>query len=163
MRFLLALVVALAACGDDAPTDDCPIAGDATLEIGVPDAITFLDFEPLAAGGDIPLSSNGQTFLAVQLALRATNLDRFARISMTVTYAPDGGSPQVATKDDSQLERLFCRDDNMLYLVPVVVSSEQLGNDLDIVDKPVDISMTVTDDASRTASARARGVLRRIL
>ena len=47
------------------------------------------------------------------------------------------------------------RDDDILYLVPVVVSSEQLGNDLDIADKSVDVSMTVTDEADRTATAQA--------
>ena len=69
MRWLLALSVALlAGCpSDDAPPDRCAVTGEPTLEIGVPDPITFLNFEGLSAGGDIPLSSNGQTFLACLL------------------------------------------------------------------------------------------------
>ncbi len=164
MRWVLATLLAVCwGCSDDAPVDECPIVGDPVLEIGVPDPIRFIDFEPLLAGGDIPISSNGQTFLAVQLALRANNLDRFARISMTVTYQPPAGPARVAIKDDSQLERLFCREDELLYLVPIVVSSEDLGNDLEIADQSVDITVTVTDESQRTISGSASGVLRRLL
>ena len=156
-------------CADDGPgpdASDCPIAGNPTLEIGVPDPVTFLDFEPLTSGGDIPLSSNGQTFLAVQLAIRATNLSRFANIDMTVTYSPPGMPVRTAVKDSTQQERLFCFDDPTgtpkLHLVPVVVSSEMLGSDLEIAGQPVDIDITVTDAEARTVSGQASGVLQRI-
>ncbi len=163
------LAALLVGCADDTGgTPDaevgCQITGQPTLEIGVPDAITFLNFEPLDSGTDqIPLSSNGQTFLAVQLAIRATNLDRQAFIGMTVTYQPDGGgAARTAVKDDSQLERLQCRNDDMLYMVPVVVSSEDLGDDLEIQDKMIDVSVTVRDESGNTASGNASGVLFRI-
>ncbi|MCG8424763.1 MAG: hypothetical protein MJE77_43285 [Proteobacteria bacterium] len=141
---------------------DCAVTGQPTLELGVPDPITFLDFTDLERGGDIPLSSNGQTFLAVQLAIRATNLERFVRIGMTVTYQPETGPARTATKDDSALERLFCRSDERLYLIPIVASSEELGDDRDIQDKTVDVEVTVTDTEGRMVSATANGVLRRI-
>lgn len=162
----LAATAALAvACGggDDEPdaASACAIAGEPSVELGVPDTVTFLDFEPLAPGGDIPLSSNGQTFLAVQFALRARNLSTSAHIGLEVTYQPADGPARVARKDDTPLERLFCRADGFLYLVPVVVSSEDLGDDLEIQDKPVDVLMTVTDDGGRSAQASGHGILRR--
>ncbi len=161
--FAFAFIMACSAgCGGDDAPDPCAINGAPTLELGVPDSITFLDFAPLGADADIPLSSNGQTFLAVQLALRATNVDTFVRIGMTVTYTPPSGPAKVAMKDASALERLFCREDDRLYLIPVVVSSEMLGGDLEIQDKPVDVEVTVTDEENRTASAQASGVLRRL-
>ena len=57
----------------------------------------------------------------------------------------------------------ICRDDEFLYHIPVVVSSEDLGDDLEIQDQPVDVQMTVTDDEGRTADAAASGVLVRFL
>jgi hypothetical protein len=167
-RIALLLVVAClplaGGCSDDDAPDAqpaCAIAGDPELEVGVPDTITFLDFEPLAAGADIPLSSNGQTFLAVQFALRARNLSTSAHIGLEVTYQPAAGPARIAVKDDAPLERLFCRSDDRLYLIPVVVSSEDLGDDVEIQDQSVDVKMTVTDDEGRTAEATATGVLRR--
>ena len=47
-------------------------------------------------------------------------------------------------------------------LVPVVVSSEMLGGDLEIQDQTVDVDITITDEESRTVSAQASGVLRRL-
>ncbi len=161
-RLCLAVVLAISgSCGDDDVEDDCPIAGDPELDVGVPDTVTFLDFAQLQAGGDIPLSSNGQTFLAVQLAVRARNFSTSARIGLEVTYAPAGEPVRVAVKDDSFEERLFCRTDGFLYLVPVVVSSQDLGDDLEIQDQPVTIELTVTDGEGRTTDATASGVLRR--
>jgi len=157
----------LVGCSDDAAgTPDaevgCQIVGAPTLEVGIPDSITFLNFEPLAGTTDqIPLSSNGQTFLAVQLAIRATNFDRAVHIGMTVTYQPAVGPAKVAVKDDMPLERLQCRND-VLFMVPVVVSSEDLGDDLEIQDKMIDVSVTVRDEGGRTATGNASGVLFRI-
>lgn len=165
MRVLLAALactIALGGCNGEDSGNDCPVEGAPMLEVGVPDPITFLDFEPLVSGGDIPLSSNGQTFLAVQVAVRASNLGDFVRIGMNVTYTPTMGDPKVAVKDDSDEERLFCRADGMLYLVPVVVSSEMLGSDLEIQDQTVDVSVTVTDREDRTVTASTSGVLRRL-
>lgn len=162
-RLCLALaLVILGGCGDDDDDDDCPIAGDPELDVGIPDTVTFLNFAALPDDGDIPLSSNGQTFLAVQLAVRARNFSSAAHIGLDVTYTPAGGPARVASKDDSIEERLFCRADGFLYVVPVVVSSEDLGDDLEIADQPVDIELTITDDEGRTADATANGVLRRL-
>ena len=112
-----AWMVLLAACNGNSGTPDanlgCPILGDPVLELGVPDRATFLNFEPLN-GGKIPLSRNGQTFVAVQMAIRGRNLSRFAYISMTVTYQPASGEARQAVKDDTILERLLCRDDERL-------------------------------------------------
>jgi hypothetical protein len=165
MRRILLWLALLAACnGGGEPDADpgCHVMGDPEIELGVPDSITFLDFEPLGSDGEIPLSSNGQTFLAVQVAVRGKNFGHFAYIGMTVTYVPETGEPRTSVKDDSELERLFCRSDDRLYLVPVVVSSEMLGDDIEIQDKPVDVSVTVTDQEGRDATAMASGVLRRI-
>jgi hypothetical protein len=165
---IVALVLALAAvaCGDDTTAADadlgCDITGAPTLDIGVPDSITFLNFEPLTDGGSIPLSSNGQTFLAVQLAVKASNLERNVFIELEATYQPAMGDPRVAVKDATQLERLFCRSDDNLYLIPVVVSSEMLGDDLEIQDQSVDVFIRITDSADNVVSATANGVLTRI-
>lgn len=155
--------LSFSACGGGGGEEEgCAIEGTPTLEIGVPDSITFLDFEPLSPGGDIPLSSNGQTFLAVQLAVRAQNLGRFVHIAMTVTHDPGDGSVRTAVKTGEELERLFCRSDDRLYLIPVVVSSEDLGDDLEIQDQQVSIEITVTDEDDRTITQTASGSLRRI-
>ena len=164
--WLPVLLLASAACGDDTSAADadlgCDITGAPTLELGVPDAITFLSFEPLVPGGEIPLSSNGQTFLAVQLAVRASNLERNVYIELEATYQPAVGDARVAVKDASELERLFCRSDDNLYLIPVVVSSEMLGDDLEIQDRSVDIFIRITDTADTVVTATANGVLTRI-
>lgn len=149
--------------GSSDATPGCQINGQPTLEVGIPDDITFLDFEPLVGSdGAIPLSSNGQTFLAVQLAIRATNLERFVHIGMIVSYQPITGPVRTAVKDDAPLERLQCRDDEMLYMVPIVVSSEDLGDDLEIQDKTIEVSVTVRDEAGNMVSGNAAGVLFRI-
>ena len=146
----------MAGCGPDA--GPCDPIGPAELEVGVPDSITFLDFEPLTPGGDIPLSSNGQTFLAAQIALRARNLLGTAEVTLEVTSRATGMTARATTT-----ERLRCREaEGLRYLVPVVVSSEDLGPDAEVQDSEVDVRLTVVDEEGNTATATSNGVLRRL-
>ena len=137
--------------------DPCEPMGPAEVEVGVPDSITFLDFEPLTPGGDIPLSSNGQTFLAVQIALRARNVLETSEVTLRVS------SRAMGTMSESTVtERLRCRNDARRYLVPVVVSSEDLGPDADVTDSEVDVELEVVDAEGNRATAISSGSLRRL-
>lgn len=145
----------LAGCG---PGDDlCEPVGPAEVEVGVPDPITFLDFEPLTPGGEIPLSSNGQTFLAVQIALRARNVRDTAEVTLRVSSRVTG-----MTSESVVTERLRCRDDARRYLIPVVVSSEDLGPDAEVQDSEVDVVLEVSDADGNRATATSNGILRRL-
>ena len=104
---LILLCLATAACGDDPQpgngTPDaavvpdavspCAVAGAPSIEIGVPDPVTFVDYKALTGGGEIPLSSNGQTFLAVQFWPRVRNMGQGITFGVEVTFAPAMGSP----------------------------------------------------------------------
>jgi len=150
----LAFFLLAVGCG---PADECPIVGEPALELGVPDSITFLDFQSLTPGGDIPLSSNGQTFLAVQVALKAQNVLEEADVTMRVSSPSLGTTAEVTTH-----ERLRCRTDGARYLVPVVVSSEGLGDDRAIQDSMVDVEVEVTDVEGNHGTATTSGTLRRL-
>ncbi len=156
MRFFLFAYLAMVGCSG--PTGGlCEPVGPAEVEVGVPDPITFLDFEPLTPGGDIPLSSNGQTFLAVQIALRAINVRETAEVTLRVTSQVTGMTSTATTT-----ERLRCRDDGRRYLVPVVVSSEDLGPDAEIQDSMVDVELEVSDADGNRATATSSGIVRRL-
>lgn len=156
VRFLLlASFLTTMACGEE--PEPCEPMGPPSLEVGVPDSITFLDFEPLSEGGDIPLSSNGQTFLAVQVAVRAQNVLEIADVTLRVSSRAMGTMSESTTT-----ERLRCRTDNLRYLVPVVVSSEDLGPDLDVQDSEVDIELELVDSDGNRATATSNGILRRL-
>lgn len=159
MLLCAALAVAVA-CDSEDPVP-CDINGDPVVELGVPDLNTFVEFEPLEEGGDIPLWASAETFLGAQLALRATNMGDLAYVDATVTHVPPTGPPRTSSTDSSFVMRLFCRDDGHRYLVPVSIPAYPLGDDAELDGQPVDVSMTVTDVDGRQASATASGILRR--
>lgn len=133
------------------------ILGDPSLEVGIPNPVTFLEFEVLPPDGDIPLSSNGQTFLAVQVAVRVQNMLQEADVTITVSSSAMG---TMATS--TSRERLRCQSDGFRYLVPVVVSSEDLGEARAIQDQRVDVEVRVVDIDGNTATGTASGTLRRL-
>ena len=136
---------------------ECPIVGEPAIEVGVPDSITYLDFEDLTPGGDIPLSSNGQTFLAVQVAVRAQNIEEEADINLRVQLT---GTETTATS--TVRERLRCRNDGSRYIIPVVLSSEDLGPDREVQDRAVDIEVEIVDVEGNRGVGTASGTLRRM-
>jgi len=147
--------------GSDPTADACAIAGDPVVELGVPDPITFLDYADVDAAGRIPVSSNGQTFLAVQLALRGQNLGDRVQVGLRVRSDATGATTELRVAD-APVERFRCRDDGLRYLVPVVVTTEGLGDEAMLQDTPVTADVTVVDRDGRMATASVSGVLERL-
>jgi len=166
---ILAVVVAalsLSGCGPGTnPTPDaCAITGDggvASVELGVPDPITFLDYANVDSAGHIPVSSNGQTFLAVQLALRGQGFNDRIQVGLRVMSDATGASTELLV-GDAPVDRFRCRDDGFRYLVPIAVSTEGLGDESMLQDTPVTADVTVRDQDGAMATATVRGVLERL-
>lgn len=155
-------VAACVGCGPSDPAPDlCAVAGDPTLELGVPDPITFLDYASVDSAGHIPVSSNGQTFLAVQLALRGQNLSDRIQVGLKVTSDATGATTELRV-EDAPVDRFRCRDDGYRYLVPIAVSTEGLGDESMLQDTPVTADVTVLDQEGRMATASVSGVLERL-
>lgn len=151
----------LAGCGGGDPADPCVVEGAPELEIGVPDSITFLDYEALAPGGMIPVSSNGQTSLSVQLAVRARNMGELVQVGLRVEVDETGAVSELFAPD-AEVERFRCRDDLRRYLIPVAVTTEGLGDETMLHDKAVTVDVTVLDADGRTATGTVNGVLFRL-
>lgn len=148
-------------CGGGDPADPCMVEGDPELEIGIPDSITFLDYEALPPGGMIPVSSNGQTSLSVQLAVRARNLGERVQVGLRVEV-DDTGAVSELLAADAEVERFRCRDDLRRYLIPVAVTTDGLGDETTLHDQAVTVDVTVLDAEGRTATGTVTGVLFRL-
>ncbi len=140
----------------------CPIEGEPSLEIGIPDPITFIDFQQLPSDGTgtIPLSSTGQSFLAIQLAMRAHNIGDSGYIDMVVAFRDSDNTLKETRNDVTIQERFFCRNDNARYIVPIVVSSLPLGDASVIDNQLVSVHTRIEDTEGREASAQIDGRLK---
>ena len=166
---LLIITMLFIECTIDEPSNDepqdmfsCPIEGEPSLEIGVPDPITFIDFQQLPSDGTgiIPLSSTGQSFLAIQLAMRAHNIGDSGYIDMVVAFRDSDNTLKETRNNVTIQERFFCRNDNARYIVPIVVNSLPLGDPSDIDNQLVSVHIRIEDTEGREASAQIDGRLK---
>lgn len=146
--------------GPSAPTIDATLpTEELELEIGVPDAITGLEYAELPTGGDVEFSGGGQAGLAISLAVRCRGAGEAAHISATVTHL---ANDTTATRHERTLpDPLACHEDGWCTLLPVRIGVGKLGEPGEVDGAEVTIEASVRTADGRRTTTMTTGVLRR--
>jgi hypothetical protein len=129
-----------------------------SVEIGVPGGADGLDFEPLAAGGELRLQSFGQGGTHVFLAVRCIGFGNRAFVNLTLTN--EQTLVQVFSPASVRPQLLYCREPTVCDLVPILAMTGGLtepGAERDGL--PIQVAVEVHDQAGQSASAMQEAVL----
>ncbi|MDH5672180.1 MAG: hypothetical protein OEZ06_08525 [Myxococcales bacterium] len=142
--------------------------GDYDCLVGIADPLTTIDYQPLEAGGPIPIGGTGQAGLTAKLALRISHPEgqvalEAAIIDLVLTHIDNGAT--APSKPWQTPVRLFCLDDGSCFRAPIEVEITHLTKlpELEGSRVIVDARVYDADDPTRVlCNARGSGVLEQI-
>ena len=131
----------------------------AVVEIGIPDALTGLEFETLDPGGDIPLETFGQGGTHVSLAIRCFGLGERAFVDITLRNLD--GEGEASSRPMTFPSLLHCRNGPCDLLPPPTVSTGGLSDQLDMEGLHIEVEVSARNEQAVMANARVHGYLKR--